>query len=469
MAVRKDGERNPRDSRSGGGSRVARSCLGEPRSRTPANPHIDGARRPLPDTRLRPRIVIAGGGVAALEALLALRSLLGDTPAILLLAPQSELAYAPVAVAAPFSANPPRRFPLGEIARSLGAEWIRDSVVEVDAEHHQVRTRSGRRLDHDALLVATGARRRAWLANSVAIRGAGDVDAIRTLLSGLEQGRIDELVFVAPPGESGTLPLYELAMLTAASIADRGLRGVRLTMVTPEISPLALYGRPAGAIVRQLLADRGIRLITGAYPAGLSAGRLLLQSSASVPADVAVTLGRCEGMGIPGLPHDAQGFIPIDRHARVQGADGVYAAGDGTTFPIKQGGIAAQQADAAAEAIAAVFGVEATPQLFKPIVRDMLLTGLEPIYLRADVSGAGDDFAIDTEPLWWPPAKIAGRHMGPYLAQQEPWLSPMTLADRTHRTLAEEGTRAEHQRAHELALTLARSDAGCQECLTLAR
>ncbi len=408
--------------------------------------------------------------MAALEALLALRSLLGSIPAIVLLAPQSKLAYAPVAVAAPFSASRPRRFPLAEIARSHGADWVQDSLVEVDGERRQVRTMFGQRLDYDALVIATGARRRAWLADSIAVRGAGDVGAIRALLAGLEQNEIDELVFAAPPGESATLPLYELALLTAGSIADRGVRGVRLTIVTPETSPLALFGPSAGAIVRQLLADRGIRLILGSYPSVFADGELCLHPVQSVPTDLTVTLGRCEGIGIPGLPHDAEGFIPIDRHARVKDVDGVYAAGDGTTFPIKQGGIAAQQADAAAEAIAAAFGAVAKPRPFKPIVRDMLLTGLEPIFLRADISGgAGDSFAVDTEPLWWPPAKIAGRHMGPYLAQQEPWSSPMTLADRTHPTLAEEGTLADHPGARELSLALARTDAGCPECLALTR
>lgn len=438
-----------------------------PRWRVSANRHVTDSRRL--GARARPRIVIAGGGVAALEALLALRSLLGSIPAILLLAPRPELAYAPVAVAAPFSARRPRRFPLAQIARSHGADWVQDSLVEVDGERRQVRTMFGRRLDYDALVIATGVRRRPWLANSIAVRGAGDVDAIRTLLAGLEQSGIDELVFAAPPGESATLPLYELALLTAGSIADRGLQGVRLTIVTPESSPLALFGPPAGAIVRQLLADRGIRLVTDAYPTDLSAGALRLRPSASIPADLAVTLGRCEGMGIPGVPHDAEGFVPIDQHARVTEADGVYAAGDGTTFPIKQGGIAAQQADAAAEAIAAAFGAATKPQPFKPVVRDMLLTGLEPIYLRADISGGGDSFEVDTEPLWWPPAKIAGRHMGPYLAKQEPWLSPMTLADRTRPTLAEEETLAAHRGAHDLALALARPDAGCPECLALTR
>lgn len=449
--------------------KTTRRSSGGLRDQARADWYLNDGHEQLQGTRRRPQVVIVGGGVAALEALLALRSLLGSIPAILLLAPQPELAYAPIAIAAPFSTGRPRRFPLDEIARSQGADWVRDSLVEVDSERHQLLTVLGRRLDYDALLVATGAQRRPWLTNSITVRGAGDVDAIRTQLASLEQNGIDELVFAAPPGESATLPLYELAMLTATSIVDRGLRGVRLTIVTPESSPLALFGAPAGRIIRQLLADRGIRLILGSYPSVLAGRNLCLYPAQDVRADLAVTLGRCEGTAIRGLPRDAQGFIPIDQHSRVKDADGVYAAGDGTTFPIKQGGIATQQADAAAEAIASSLEVGTTPRPFRPIVRDVLLTGLEPIFLRTDISGgAGENIAVDTEPLWWPPAKIAGRYIGPYLAQQQPWLSPMTLVDRPRPAPAEEGTLVERAAAREMTLALARTNAGCQECLTLS-
>ena len=63
---------------------------------------------------------------------------------------------------------------------------------------------------------------------------------------------------------------------------------------------------------------------------------------------------------------DRSGFLPTDEHGRVGGTVGVYAAGDATSFPIKQGGIAAQQADAVAECIAAGAGapLETTP--FRP-------------------------------------------------------------------------------------------------------
>src|SRR5206468_8634926 len=109
----------------------------------------------------------------------------------------------------------------------------------------------------------------------------------------------------------------------------------------------------------------------------------------------------------------------------------VYAAGNGTDFPIKQGGIAAQQTDAMAESIAARFGLPIEPQPFRPVLRGLMLNGLGPTYLRSDISGrAGDNSDAGGEALWWPPAKIAGRHLAPYLARRAPTLSDETLADR---------------------------------------
>jgi sulfide:quinone oxidoreductase len=96
----------------------------------------------------------------------------------------------------------------------------------------------------------------------------------------------------------------------------------------------------------------------------------------------------------------------------------VFAAGDATSFPVKQGGLAAQQADAAAEAIAALAGAELTPQPFRPILRGLILTGGPPLFARAELTRAGDPFAAGTEALWWPPGKIVGRHLAPFLAER---------------------------------------------------
>ena len=68
-----------------------------------------------------------------------------------------------------------------------------------------------------------------------------------------------------------------------------------------------------------------------------------------VQARRAVTIPVLEGRRIPGVPTDARGFVPVDEHGAVIGLPDVWAVGDATTFPLKQGGLAAQQADAAAD------------------------------------------------------------------------------------------------------------------------
>jgi sulfide:quinone oxidoreductase len=220
-------------------------------------------------------------------------------------------------------------------------------------------------------------------------------------------------------------------------------RGARITVVTPERQPLWLFGPAAGEALARMLAERGVRLRTGAIATAVEDGRLGLAGGASVDADAVVALPVLTGPGIDGLPADARGFLPVDAHGRVQGAPGVYAAGDATTFPIKQGGLATQQADAVAEAIAATAGAPEEPHPFRPVASGLLLTGGAPLYLRAELSAAGDVVAAGSAPvalrgeasthaLWWPPGKVAGRFLAPYLATaRPPALDQAPLQDRT--------------------------------------
>ena len=129
-----------------------------------------------------------------------------------------------------------------------------------------------------------------------------------------------------------------------------------------------------------------------------------------------IALPAMRGPAIRGIPQTVTGFIPTDRHGRVLGVEDVYAAGDGTAFPVKQGGLAAQQADAAAAAIAAAAGVEIDPEPFAPVLRGLLLTGCEPHYLRHDLTQPAAESETAQRPLWWPPAKVAARSLTPYLA-----------------------------------------------------
>src|SRR5829696_6880695 len=205
--------------------------------------------------------------------------------------------------------------------------------------------------------------------------------------------------------------------MTSAYLAERELDHVELVLVTPEQEPLQLFGRAGSEAVRELLEERGIAVQTGSCPVELVEGELRLVPEGTMAADRVVALPRLRGPRIDGLPQTVEGFLPVDAHGQVHGLADVFAAGDITSFPVKQGGIAAQQADAAAEMIAANAGAEVTPQPFRPVLRGLLLTGRQPRYLMHDLaSGSGGPSWASPEPLWWPPAKIVGHYLAPFLA-----------------------------------------------------
>jgi sulfide:quinone oxidoreductase len=362
------------------------------------------------------KVTIVGGGVAALEAMIALRRLAEERVAIELVAPTPEWSYRPLAVAEPFGLGEATRYDLVRIARDHGASMQLSGLESVRPEDHELRTWDGRTFDYELLLIAVGAELTTSLAGSVTVNGPGYTGRFRALLDALEAGRIRHVAFAVPAATSWPLPLYELALMTAARVAELGLRGVELSFVTPEEHPLALFGAAASEAVRTLLTDRGIQLLTGCRPAVVYDGHLAIEPGGSVPSDRVVSLPELRGPFLPGLPHDHEGFIPTDPHGLVGGESDVYAAGDATNFPIKQGGLATQQADAAAEAIAARAGAGVDPTPFHPVLRGLLLTGSAPRYLRADLSEPPDPSNASEHALWWPPSKIAGRWLAPYLA-----------------------------------------------------
>ena len=224
---------------------------------------------------------------------------------------------------------------------------------------------------------------------------------------------------MVPAAGAWPLPVYELALMTARWVAERGLEGVHLRVITPEDRPLGLFGAAASDAVEGLLDEAHVALDTSCTVVSMEPDGLhVVPRGAPLAAERVVTLPKLSGPSISGLPVDGQGFVRVDAHGLVAGEDDVYAAGDATTVPIKQGGIAAQQADAVAEAIAARAGAPVTPAPFRPVLRGMLLTGSTPRYLRAEVAGGrGEDWEVSRHALWWPPSKIAGRYLSPYLAE----------------------------------------------------
>ncbi|HEY6398693.1 MAG TPA: FAD-dependent oxidoreductase, partial [Solirubrobacteraceae bacterium] len=284
-----------------------------------------------------------------------------------------------------------------------------------------VHTEKGAKLAYDALLLAIGARLHPAFTHGLTIDDRILDEQLHGVIQDVEAGYVHSIAFVAPSAMPWPLPIYELALMTARRAYDMQSE-VSISIATPEDEPLAIFGRAASEAVARLLEQNGITTITSAHCSVPAPGHVSIHpGDRKLEVDRVVALPQLFGPSTPGVPGGAQsGFIPIDTHCRVRGLENVFAAGDATDFPIKHGGIAAQQADTAAEAIAALAGAPLEPKPFHPEIRAILLGGDKPLYLSAHVTGGhGSSSQVSEEPLWSPPTKIAARYLAPYLESHD--------------------------------------------------
>jgi sulfide:quinone oxidoreductase len=375
----------------------------------------------------RPRLVVAGGGVGAVEALLALRELAADALDVTLLAPGPALVLAPESVSEATGGPPVRQFDLAAIAADLGVTHRRDALDAVDVSERRVSTRDGTTLNYDALLLALGAMPGPTLPGALRFAGVRDVSVVRSALERTVDAPRPTIALVASGGVGWTLPLYELATLIAARFEEQR-RERSLIVVTPEAEPLSVFGRTASRQVAHHLGQLGIQVRTSTMAEAFENGRLWLAAGGSIEADVVIALPEPRGPDVPGLPVDPSGFVPVDRFGRVAGAPSVWAAGDMTARPLKQGGLAIQQADVAARSIAAWAGAPLEPQPYEPVLRGLLL-GATPRFLRHSATSTVPSTSSE-RPLWSLDAKIVGGRLARYLhAHPELRLAKRASAD----------------------------------------
>jgi sulfide:quinone oxidoreductase len=318
------------------------------------------------------------------------------------------------------------RYDLAELAGRCGSTYRRASIDSVDGEARLARTHDGEEIAYDYLLVASGTRLLASVPGAVIFWGVADDSRVQDVVRELREGQLRRVAFTMPGGATWALPMYELALLAERELSKRGAKDASLVVVTPEERPLHLFGRAVSERMAALLAERGVEVVTGATPIHFEDGRLAVSPRASVEADAVISLPRIEGRRIGGVPRDLAGFVPVDDHGRVRDMDRVYAAGDATAFAVKQGGIAAQQADVAAEAIAAELGCEVEGRSFDPILRGVLWTGAKPLYLSGFLSGGhGESSTAGEEPPWEGGAedKLVARYLTPFLASHSATLA----------------------------------------------
>jgi sulfide:quinone oxidoreductase len=365
------------------------------------------------------RVLIAGGGVAAIEAALALRDLAADRVTVEISSPRKDFSYRPFAVGDPYGEAEIPHYDLEDLAGRCGATFRLESVASIDADAQRAISHDNQEIPFDYLVVACGARLLWPLPGVTTFWGLMDEADIENVLLQMRDGSAKRVVFALPGGNSWGLPIYELALLAEAEMRKAKVDAVQLTVVTPEEAPLQVFGNEVSAKLSQLLSDRGIGVRTGAHISKFEQGHLSITPGEDLEADAVVSLPRMEGREIDGVAHDQNGFIGVDAHCRVPGMKNVFAAGDVTTFPVKQGGIAAQQADVIAEAIAADLGCDVDPKPFEPVLRGVLWTGEEPRYLYGHLTGGhGETSSMTDEPPWEPQAgKVMSRYLSAFLSQ----------------------------------------------------
>lgn len=363
----------------------------------------------------RLHVVVAGGGIAAAEFALAIHELAPDAVDLTLVSPDSELVMRPLRTGEPFSRVHVARYPLSVLAGETGATIVEDRVAAVEPGAQKVELGSGGLLDYDILVLAAGARSVDAYRKALTFRGDRRAIAYNGLLSDIEQGYTTSVAFVVPPGSTWSLPLYELALMTAREARTMGV-APDLTLLTPEQRPLDVFGQSASSAVGDLLARAGITFVGDVEVSENDDGSLETAGGRALEQQRIVAVPVLEGLRFAGVPADPDGFIPIDEHCRVRGLANAFAAGDGSSNPVKQGGIACQQADAIAEQVARIAGADVEPAPFRPVLRGRLLTGSSMRYISDQDQYAGER---EQPVLFAAPRKVDGRHLSRWLRRLE--------------------------------------------------
>jgi sulfide:quinone oxidoreductase len=405
--------------------------------------------RPSPSPS--PRIVVVGGGVAGMETVLALHDLAEGRLDVTLIAPEPDFNLRPMAVAVPFSRGRVTPLPLHDVMTEHDGRFVRGALRRVDTDAHTITLTTGDEIAYDILVLALGAAATPPFLHALTF-GAHPT-ALNGILADLEQGWSRSIAFVVPRGCTWPLPLYELALMTAEDVWSMNIDSAEVHVVTPELAPLEIFGPAASAAVAELLDRARIRLHCGVSAQVHHSGAVEIAPGSEIAVDCTVALPILEGPQLEGIPAAASGFIPVDDTGRVAGVEDVYAVGDATDRPIKQGGLACQQADVTAAHIAARAGADIEVPALAQVLRGRLLTGARDRFLHDDPDATPAEAGTGAS-LWWAPTKVGGKYLSPYLVAKNVVHLPQRGAEPPRGIEVQVPLTRQQKRAHEDVLGL---------------
>ncbi len=384
------------------------------------------------------RVVVIGGGFGGLETAFTIKKHAGDRVDLTLIADQTHFLFKPNTIYIPFGADPGSlRFPLSEPVRRKQIRFVQARATYIDPERKVVDAGSAQ-YPYDYLVVATGASMRPeeipGLQTYAKTIFTPDAmlelrDAFQKLLLPPASSKQHRVLFLVPPNNKCSGPLYELIMMLDSWLRRSHARDtVSLTWATYEHSFIQAFGPRVDTTVRAEFLRRGITGYTEFIAQEVSEDAVIFRNGQRIPFDLLVSFPPyIAATPFSGLPSDDRGFLTTDSLTRqVVGFPEIYAVGDAGDFPVKQAFLALLQGDVAGQRISDLILSRRPTATFEPTSMCVMeqfdratfanvplkVTGIpdRPVEVRSD---AANLYRVGTSPAW----RLGKKMLGIYL----PW------------------------------------------------
>lgn len=389
-------------------------------------------------SKAKPRVVVLGGGFAGLESLFYLKMKLGERADLKLVTEQSKFLFKPNTIYIPFGQAPEKfEVDLVKPLRKQSIELVTSSVQDINPDQRVVTTSDGE-IGYDYLVVATGAKMRSQeipglFEHAITVWTVDDMFRLRERIEWAKEraagNNRTRFLFLVPPNNRCSGPLYEMVMMLDTHLRQSGCREcVDLVYATKEEAYIEAFGPRLNTVVTEEFRTRHIEGHTGYIVTGIEPGKVSFQNGQQLTYDVLVSFPPYIASGaFQQLPIDDRGFIQVEPESRrVVGHDRVFAAGDAANFPIKQAFLALLQGDAVGDHITAeVLGEKPTVN-FEPMSMCVMEELNKATFAQVPLKYTGDPakpvavdvddtehYKVGVSPLW----RVGKAVLGLYL----PW------------------------------------------------
>lgn len=382
------------------------------------------------------KVAVLGAGFAGLETAFYLRHTLQDKVDLTLVSDRDYFLFKPNTIYIPFGEDPAKfKIPLDEPVRRKNLTFVQDRVQGIEPDGKRVLL-SKSELSYDYLVVATGADMRpeeipGLKEHAVTVWTPEEMLRLRAAFSRLEEqaraGGQQGLLFLVPPNNRCSGPLYEIVMMTDTWLRRQKVRDrVDITWTTYEEGFIQAFGPRLNTVVTDEFEERGISSHKGFIVTHVEPGTVHYQNGEQRNYDLLVSFPPyVAGQRYSALPMDERGFIRVDPDSRrVKDYPDIFAVGDTADFPIKQAFLALLQGDAAADHLAAEIVNKKPKVLYEPVSMCVMEELNKATFAQVPLKYTGnparpvgvatedtEHYKVGVSPLWRVGKKVLGFYL----------------------------------------------------------